>query len=76
MRLEAQLDVNAVCVGCGAACELPTGVPRVLETEDALYAEVAEPCEACGGTRVRVSVSISDEQPASQHQGRTPRSGQ
>lgn len=53
-----EVDVEARCAKCGVECEVPEGVAaRVLQTDEALYAEVPIKC-ACGSNKVRVQVSV------------------
>jgi hypothetical protein len=60
MRADFDLDVDVTCVGCGATRDLPIGTAeRVLEG-DALFADVKDPCSACGACRVRVEVKIDE----------------
>lgn len=60
MNVSFDLEVDVRCTSCGTARDLPEGsAKRVLEG-DVLYADVDEPCEACGATRLAVEVKIDD----------------
>lgn len=61
-------SIDTQCVECGAERAFPEGkATRVLEGDD-LFAELDEPCEACGSNKVRVAVSFEDDGPA-KHEG-------
>lgn len=58
MRLDAGLHIDVRCVACGSDRRLPERAERVLETDDAVFADVVEACE-CGAQRVVIRVEVT-----------------
>lgn len=54
------LDIDVRCVGCGAERELPEPPARRVLMGRVIYADVDEPCQECGSTRLSAEVTIDD----------------
>lgn len=68
VKLDVSLDLDARCTGCGAERDIPGKAERVLNVDGAMYAEFTEPCERCGGCRVRIKVHTDGSVEASPHE--------